>query len=202
MSPVEILEQAAQKAFNAAERPAPDAVREACLEAENISRHSRESHGFDQLVGDWRLCFITGTKKTQKKAGPVMGAGRYLPKLASISLSYTPREQPAENSGEKFTAGTIANDIKFLGIHLSVSGPAKFLSPQNIMAFDFTRMAVRVYGVKLFDSFIRKGEASEAKFYQRKVGQQAFFAYFLICDTVLAARGRGGGLAVWAREPS
>lgn len=202
MSPVEILEKAAQTAFNSAERPAPNAVREACLDAEKTSRHSRESYDFDQLVGDWRLCFITGTKKTQKKAGPVMGAGRYLPKIASISLSYTPTEQPAEHSGERFTAGTIANDIKFLGIHLSVSGPAKFLSPQNIMAFDFTRMAVRIYGAKLFDGFIRNGEASEARFYQRKVGQQAFFAYFLIRDTVLAARGRGGGLAVWGREAS
>jgi hypothetical protein len=199
MSPIEILEQAGQKTLNSAERPAPDVVREACLNAEKIKKRSQETSSFDQLVGNWRLCFITGTKKTQKQAGPVMGAGRYVPRWVDISLSYTARAQPEESSGETFTAGTIANDIKLLGIHLSVSGPAKFLSPQNIMAFDFTRMAVRVYGVKLFDGFIRNGEASEARFYQRKVGQQAFFAYFLICETVIAARGRGGGLAVWSR---
>ena len=202
MSPIEILEQAAQPSLSSADRPSAAAVRTACLEAEKDGRRSKGKYSFDQLVGNWRLCFITGTKKTQKKAGPVMGAGRYLPKLANISLSYTPREQPEETSGETFTAGTIANDIKLLGLHLSVSGPAKFLTPQNILAFDFTRMAVRVYGLQLFNGFIRNGEASEARFYQRKVSQQAFFAYFLIRETVIAARGRGGGLAMWAREQS
>ncbi len=198
MSPVEILE----RVDSSTARPTAEQMRQACLEAEKAGKKEKESYAFEQLEGNWRLCFITGTKKTQKNAGPVMGAGRYLPKLASISLSYTPREKPQENSGETFAAGTITNDIKFAGIHLSVSGPAKFLSPQNIMAFDFTRMAVRVYGVQLFDSFIRKGEASEVSFYQRKVGQQAFFSYFLVRETVIAARGRGGGLAVWGRSPS
>ncbi len=200
MSQVEILEKAAQA--SAAERPAPDTVREACLEVEKSGKRAKEPHTFEEMVGNWRLRFITGTKKTQKQAGPVMGAGRYLPNVVTISLFYAPAQQPEEHSGETFTAGTIGNEIKFLGIHLTVSGPAKFLTPQNIMAFDFTRMAVRLYGVKLYDGFIRKGEASEAKFYQRKVGQQAFFAYFLIRETVLAARGRGGGLAVWGRDPA
>ncbi|MGF1602893.1 MAG: hypothetical protein ACFCU8_12875 [Thermosynechococcaceae cyanobacterium] len=200
MSQVEILENATQA--RAAERPAPDQVRAACLEAEKLGKKVKEIHSFDQLVGNWRLRFITGTKKTQKKAGPVMGAGRYVPDLINISLFYRPAEPPEEGSGETFIAGTIGNEIKFIGIHLTVSGPAKFLTSQKIMAFDFTRMAIRVYGVKLFDGFIRNGEASEAQFYKRKVGQQAFFAYFLIRESVIAARGRGGGLAAWGREPN
>lgn len=195
-SQVEILEQAA----NAAERPDPNVVRDACLAVEKSGRKHKETCSFERLVGHWRLRFITGTKRTQKRAGPVMGAGRYLPNILNISLFYAPAEQPGTASGETFTAGTIGNEINVLGIHLTVSGPAKFLTPQNILAFDFTRMAVRFYGIKLFDGFIRNGEASEARFYQRKVGQQAFFAYFLIQDKVLAARGRGGGLAVWGRD--
>ncbi|MGB7413243.1 MAG: hypothetical protein WA902_03460 [Thermosynechococcaceae cyanobacterium] len=199
MSQTEILEKAVQA--RAAERPAPDQVRAACLEAEKLGKKVKEAHSFDQLVGNWRLRFITGTKKTQKKTGTVMGAGRYLPDLITIALFYRPAEPPQASSDETFTAGTIGNEIKLLGIHLTVSGPAKFLTPQNIMAFDFTRMAIRFYGVKLFDGYIRNGEASEARFYERKVGQQAFFAYFLINESVIAARGRGGGLAVWGREP-
>jgi hypothetical protein len=199
MSPVEILEKAAQN--SPAERPDPSQVRAACLAMEKTSKKAKTAHRFEQLIGHWRLCFITGTKKTQKQAGPVIGGGRYLPSLVNISLFYEPAEQPKESMGETFTAGTIGNEIKFIGLHLTVSGPAKFLTPQNILAFDFTRMAIQVYGIKVFDGFIRNGEASEAQFYQRPVGQQAFFAYFLIHESVLAARGRGGGLAVWGREP-
>ena len=67
------------------ERPKPqDLV--AALQATEKSTQS--SYTLSDLVGIWRLSFITGTKKTRQKAGVALGAGRYLPKLLKIQLVY------------------------------------------------------------------------------------------------------------------
>jgi hypothetical protein len=51
----------------------------------------------------------------------------------------------------------------------------------------------------LYDGYIRNGRDSEAKFYEESVKEQAFFTYFLVEERCMAARGRGGGLALWTR---
>ncbi|MGL4376170.1 MAG: hypothetical protein ACRCT1_07000, partial [Microcoleaceae cyanobacterium] len=85
---------------------------------------------------------------------------------------------------------------------MKVYGPAKFLPKKNILAFDFTRMTIEVLGVKVYQGFIRGGEKSERNFYQKRVANQAFFAYFFVNNSAIAARGRGGGLALWGRDSS
>jgi len=57
-----------------------------------------------------------------------------------------------------------------------------------------------VFGLKIYDGYIRNGLEKEAKFHETKIKNQAFFSYFLIEDNLIAARGRGGGLALWSRE--
>ena len=44
-------------------------------------------------------------------------------------------------------------------------------------------------------SVVRKEES----FYTDKISHQAFFAYFYLSEGAIAARGRGGGLALWSR---
>jgi hypothetical protein len=51
----------------------------------------------------------------------------------------------------------------------------------------------------LYDGYIRKGQEREARFYEQGVKEQAFFTYFLVQNNAIAARGRGGGLALWTR---
>ncbi|HEY9848540.1 MAG TPA: hypothetical protein V6D28_03710 [Leptolyngbyaceae cyanobacterium] len=193
-----IIEQAANSVLvpSAVKPPATEVV-EALLQTEKNARTDKYSYSFEDLIGNWRLCFITGTKKTRAKAGIVLGAGRYLPQLIKIELSYSPASVEVEKPD--FQTGEIENRVTMGALKLVVSGPAKFVSKKNILAFDFTRMTIQLWGVKLFSGYIRDGQAKEAEFYTQSVSKQAFFAYFFVSNKTIAARGRGGGLAIWGR---
>lgn len=82
---------------------------------------------------------------------------------------------------------------------LIVTGSTQFWQKSNILAFDFTRMKVSLSGLKLYEGYIRGGRDREARFYEQSLKEQAFFTYFLVENRCLAARGRGGGLALWTR---
>jgi hypothetical protein len=192
MENLSILEQAAQSNS----KPSPDAVVAALLEAEKNAKKNKIRYGFEQLIGNWRLCFITGTKKTRQKAGIVLGAGRYIPQwVAKIQIAYS--AQAVADGEENSETGRVENSVQVGAIVLTLSGPTKFLVNKNILAFDFTRITVKLLGKTVYQGFIRGGEAREAEFFSLSVGKQAFFAYFLVEDGIIAARGRGGGLALW-----
>ena len=193
MENISILEQAA----NSNPKPSSNAVVAALLAAEKSAKKTKTRYSFEQLIGNWQLCFITGTKKTRKKAGIVLGAGRYIPHwIAKISIAYS-AESVAEGT-ENSEVGRVENSVKVGAMELTLSGPTKFL-PNNILAFDFTRITVKLLGKTVYQGYIRGGESREAEFLSLSVGKQAFFAYFLIKDGIIAARGRGGGLALWGR---
>ena len=193
MENISILEQAAKSNS----KPSSNEVVESLLAAEKKAKKSKTRYSFEQLTGKWQLCFITGTKKTRKKAGIVLGAGRYIPEwIAKIQIAYS-AESVAEGQ-EKSEIGRVENSVQVGAIELTLSGPTNFL-PNNILAFDFTRIAVKLLGKTVYQGFIRGGEAREAEFFSLSVGKQAFFAYFLVEDGIIAARGRGGGLALWGR---
>ena len=188
-----ILQQAANYFLDQSNLPSSSEVVNALLEAEKFAKKEKISYSWESLIGNWRLCFVTGTKKTRKKAGIVLGAGKYLPRFVKISLNYFPSEESSENQGN------VENCVNVGGLQLSLTGPVKFLAPKNILAFDFTRMKLKVFGVTLYNGYIRDGKTKEASFYTDKISQQAFFAYFYLTDSAIAARGRGGGLALWTK---
>lgn len=193
MQNISILEQAA----NSNPKPSSNEVVAALLEAEKNGKKTKTRYSFQQLIGNWQLCFITGTKKTRKKAGIVLGAGRYIPQwIAKISITYS-AESVAEGEANS-EVGRVENSVKVGTMELTLSGPTKFL-PNNILAFDFTRITVKLLGKNVYQGYIRGGEARETEFFSLSVGKQAFFAYFLVEDGIIAARGRGGGLALWGR---
>jgi len=194
MENLSILEQAAQSNS----KPSPNAVVAALLEAEKRAKQNKIRYGFEQLIGNWRLCFITGTKKTRQKAGIVLGAGRYIPEwVAKIQIAYS-AQAVADGEADSET-GRVENSVQVGAIVLTLSGPTKFLVNKNILAFDFTRITVKLLGKTVYQGFIRGGEAREADFFSLSVAKQAFFAYFMVEDGIIAARGRGGGLALWGR---
>jgi hypothetical protein len=127
-----------------------------------------------------------------------LGTGRYIPQFINIQLSYSPAS--VESQQQNFQVGQVENCVAIGGLNLMLTGPTKFLSHKNILAFDFTRMTVRLFGATLYSGYIRGGQAKEQEFYNESVGKQAFFAYFLVEDQAIAARGRGGGLALWGRQ--
>ncbi len=175
-----------------AKPPAPEAVVEALLQAEKTAKQSKVRHTYPQLLGTWRLGFITGTKRSRKRAGVILGAGRFLPSWVKIHLSYLQTESNQER-------GTVQNSVAFGLLQLVLTGPTQFWSKTNMLAFDFTRMRVSLSGLKLYDGYIRKGQEREVRFYEQGVKEQAFFTYFLVQNNAIAARGRGGGLALWTR---
>ncbi|AFZ37807.1 hypothetical protein Sta7437_4338 [Stanieria cyanosphaera PCC 7437] len=189
MEHLSLLEQVANSFLTSSNLPDSDTVVEALLQAEKEARQRKSSASFEQLIGTWRLCFITGTKKTRQKAGIVLGAGKYIPKFIKITLTYFLDQEQ----------GRVNNCVEVGGLTLSLTGPIKFLIKKNILAFDFTQMIVKLFNFKIYQGYIRSGKSKEEKFYQEKINQQAFFAYFLIQDRLIAARGRGGGLALWTR---
>lgn len=178
------------------QRPAPAAVVEALLQAEKASRRTRQhpecpADDYSQLLGTWQLRFITGTKRAKQRAGIVLGAGRWLPSWVQIQITYC--------STDIANQGWIENAVKVGALQLTVAGPTRFWAPQTILSFDFPQLDLRCAGLTLYSGYVGQGAAKAARFYDQPLKQQAFFHYFLIQDNLIAARGRGGGLAIWVR---
>jgi hypothetical protein len=193
LSTAPVLDQAVEFLTTpSATPPAPKAVVEALLQAEKTAKQTKVRQGYSQLLGTWRLGFITGTKRSRQRAGVILGAGRFLPKWVKIHLSYSQSESGQER-------GTVQNSVELGPLKLVLTGSTQFWSKTNILAFDFTRMKVSLFGLKLYESYIRSGRDREVRFYEQSVKEQAFFTYFLVQETCIAARGRGGGLALWTR---
>jgi hypothetical protein len=180
------------------DRTSPETVVTTLLELEKSAKKGKQRYSLQQLCGTWRLCFVTGTKKTRQKAGIVLGAGRYLPEFLKIQLRYSIEADKQTESD--LETGKVENSVEFAGLQLILTGCIKFLAAKNILAFDFTRIAVRVGGLSLYRGYIRGGERKEKEFEGESVVKQAFFSYFLVSETAIAARGRGGGLALWKKS--
>jgi hypothetical protein len=189
-----ILEEAANLSLPSSGLPTPSAVVESLLTAEKKARKEKIGYSLEDLIGNWQLRLITGTEKTRQKAGIVLGAGRYIPRFIQINLQYY-RSNPQVTQEVR-----VKNSVKFGFLTLCLTGPVKFLAPKNILVFDFTTITIKFSGIELYDGYIRGGKAKEAEFVREKLSKQAFFVYFLIQNNLIAARGRGGGLALWSKK--
>jgi hypothetical protein len=172
--------------------PAASSVVEELLMAEKNTKQQKIRYAYTQLLGTWRLGFITGTKKSQKRTGVILKAGRFLPAIVKIQLTYQQLEVNSEQ-------GIVKNSVEVGLLKLVLTGPTQFWQNTNILAFDFTQMQVTLAGLKLYSGYIRGEKKREADFYQQKLKEQAFFNYFLVEDDYIAARGKGGGLALWTK---
>lgn len=174
-------------------KPKSEIMVKALLEAEKNSHTHKPKYEFSQLIGDWQLYFITGTKNSQKTLGKIIGSGFYLPPIVQVLISY----QSQDNHPHQ---GRIKNLVKVGLVSFSIDGPCKFISKKNIIAFDFTYLNMIILGQNMYQTNIRNGRESEGKFYQQNISKLAFFSYFLVTDNLMAARGRGGGLALWKKK--
>ncbi len=178
------------------QRPSTKAVIEALLQAEKAAKQQRLTYPLESLLGNWRLGFATGTRKV-RRGGIVLGRGFYLPKVVPAQISFSRQlesPQPNEDKGE------IGNQIQFGPILFKLTGPAQFLGKKNLLAFDFTQVQLRVFGRTVYRGNFRSGTQRED--FDRQPITIPFFAFFLVTQDFIAARGRGGGLALWIRETS
>ena len=179
------------------ERPSTDMVVEALLSVEKATKQQRLEYPFKSLLGKWRLCFATGTRKVKKRGGIVLGKGFYLPKFAKAHISFSTLT-PALDSTP--TQGEIGNQVQLGSVSLKLVGPAKYLGKKNLLAFDFTNMQISLFGQVIYTGKIRGGKVQELDFDNKPVAKLPFFTFFLVTEDFIAARGRGGGLALWIRE--
>ncbi|MGD1904288.1 MAG: hypothetical protein ACFB9N_18840 [Geitlerinemataceae cyanobacterium] len=197
-SAAELLTRAAVAYARGGDRPAPPDVVEAMLTLERASKRDRGSNTLSQLLGTWRLAFVTGTQKTRKRAGKAIGAGRYLPVFPTIHIAYQAAD--AAESSENPGLGRAVNCVAIGSLALTVTGPIEAIAGKRIMAFDFTRWSVGLGSWTAWRGAIGGGADSEAGFADRPLSKRPFFNYFWVSETAIAARGKGGGLAMWVRD--
>jgi hypothetical protein len=190
---VVVLTQAAQ-AFRGeqVDRPAVQSMVAALLQAEKAAKQQRLRYRFETLLEDWQLCFSTGTRKV-RRGGIVLGKGFYLPKISPAQIGFSAAE-PTTHLGE------ITNQIAVAGLRVWLAGRCRYLGKKNLLMFDFHQ--IQVFG---FDRPLYKGKfgkRSPAEFEQQPPSKLPFFAFFLVTEDLIAARGRGGGLALWVRRSS
>lgn len=191
-----ILAQAAASLQSGTERPAVKQVVDALLELEHTTRHQHITFPFSALAGQWRLCFTTGTRKA-RQGGIVPGKGFYMPRFAPAFIGFTPSESGFRETGQ----GTIGNQIQLGPLLVKFTGPCRYPGKKNLLVFDFTEIQIELAGRTLYRGDVRGREAKQQKFEDRPIATLPFFAFFQVTDQYIAARGRGGGLAIWVRMP-
>ncbi|WP_198804769.1 hypothetical protein [Leptolyngbya sp. BL0902] len=198
----DILAQAAE--IHGQKPPAAEVV-QALLDAERAAKHPRPSLAVDALLGRWQLRF-TAPNKPAYKAGIPVGKGFYWPTLFPGTITFSRSVQSPNSDATPVDSGspnttpddalTIENQIQLGPLALRFSGPAKFLPKQNLLAFDFVQVQLWVGRLCLLKLPI-KGRAGAANFATTSIAKLPFFAFFAATPQYLAARGRGGGLALW-----
>lgn len=175
-------------------RPTAETVVNALLQAEKSAKQQRLSYPFASLLGKWQLCFATGTKKAQKRGGIVLGKGLYVPKFVTIQISFSATVEPDSGKGE------IGNQVQLGPVLLQLTGLARYFGKQNLLAFDFNYLLFYLFGGKVYNGQFSSGRAEAQDFYDQPIAKLPFFAFFLVTPDLIAARGRGGGLALWIRQ--
>jgi hypothetical protein len=167
-------------------RPAAAAVVSALLQAEQATKRDRLQFDSAQLLGTWRLYFVTSGKV---KLGDKRLRGFYLPGFLPASIGFAPgNESPIE----------VTNQVNVGLVKLKLTGPARYEARKNLVPFDFTRLEVKVLDRSVYQGKFPSPREGQV-FREIAIGKLPFFAFFQINDRFIAARGRGGGLAMWVK---
>ena len=181
---------------------APDTseVIDALLVVERTKRQAKQHYDYEQLVGQWRLGFVSGTRKIQPRPGAsavtTLGKGRFIPRFVRIAIAYEPLP-PDESADDQ---GRVTNSVTCGPVKLRLEGPTQFWQRTNSLGFDFTALKVNLGSWSAYDGGLRGGAERNATFKEQTLKDQAFFTFFLVESDHVAARGRGGGLALWVRD--
>ncbi len=179
-------------------RPTSETLVSALLRLEKKAKRERLTYPFEGLLGTWTLIFITGTQKARKQAGIALGKGRYIPQWLDINITYKATKQ--SDALAEWQLGRTTNSVSLGLIQLTVSGPIKFQSQKRLLAFDFTHISLQLGSWTVYQGAMRGGDKTDATFEETAISQLPFFSYFHVEEKLIAARGRGGGLAIWQRK--
>ncbi|MBE9226781.1 hypothetical protein IQ264_15240 [Phormidium sp. LEGE 05292] len=193
---LETLTKAAALGQKSARPPAAEVV-QALLETEKFTKQQRINYPLESLIGSWRLHFVVSPKKSRQRSGVKMGNGFYVPKFVKAQISLSPAETDSNLNPNQLK---IANQLHVGTISFKFNGPAKYLGKKNLLAFEFTQFQLGFLGLTIYSGGFRGGEKKNQEFEQKHIRDLPFFAFFAINEKYIAARGRGGGLAIWVKE--
>jgi len=150
---------------------------------ERDSQRSGSGLQREHLLGDWRLNQVWG----KEQAEPSRAAAATLRAL-SASLALLPEEDGALR---------IENSLALAGLKLVFIGSARLKGRRPLLVFTFDTLQVSLAGRTLWSLALPPAAQ----------GREPFFALIASRSTTagnrwLAARGRGGGLALWIQAPA
>lgn len=172
------------------DRPPALEVVNALLQAEKATKQQRLVYPVESLLGNWRLYF-TAPRKPHLKGDVATGKGFYIPQIAPAQISFTQVQTSSQVE--------IGNSIQFGKLLFKLTGPARYLGKKNLLAFDFNYMQLCLFNRAIYSGSFRGGKAAAEDFYNQPIAKLPFFAFFLVTEDFIAARGRGGGLALWVK---
>lgn len=183
-----------------ASRPSAPAVVKALLQAEKTAKRQHLTYPLEGLFGSWQLCF-TAPRNAHFKENTAIGKGLYMPQMIPAQISFYPPSEPAQGSGK----AEIGNQVCLGALCLKFDGPAWYVGKKNLLVFDFTQVRLSLFDRTLYRGTFRSGK-SQAQAFQtqefqpRSIAKLPFFAFFLVTEDFIAARGRGGGIALWVKQ--
>lgn len=160
--------------------------------AETAARREKLTISFTSLLGEWRLCFATGASRP-KRSKVVLGKGYYFPKFTPATITFT-------RDDDTSITGTVSNQLRVGTVQFKFTGPCRYSGKKNLLAFDFTEIQIKILGATIYQGKIRSGKRAGLDFSTLSIADLPFFAFFWASETGIAARGRGGGLALWVRD--
>lgn len=174
-------------------RPSAKAVVNALLQAEKATKQQRLTYPLELLLGDWQLCF-TAPRQAHLRSGKAIGKGFYVPQIAPARISF---DQAATS---EIGQVIITNQIQFGPLLLKLTGPAQYSGKKNLLVFDFTHIQLSLFGRAFYRGKFGGGKATTIDSEHQSIAKLPFFAFFMVTEDFIAARGRGGGLALWSKE--
>jgi hypothetical protein len=173
-----------------AKRPATAEVVAALLATEKDLKKTKQGIPFAALLGTWRFSFASGARKT--KQGLKLGQGYYVPGFVRATIAFA-----AETSDTKASTGTVTNQLWIGSLGIRFTGPCRYPGKMNILSFDFTYLEILLGSKVIYGRSI--GSSGDADFMTKSTGKLPFFVFMWASPTEIAARGKGGGLAIWVK---
>lgn len=167
------------------DRPSASAVVLALLQAEKAAKQQRIVYPLESLLGTWQLRFTA--PRTHFQNGKALGKGLYIPQIAPAQISFFNQDKLS-----------ISNQIQLGFLLFKLIGSAKYLGKKNLLAFDFTQMQISLFGRIIYNG--NRTKSNTINFAEQPIAKLPFFAFFLVTEDFIAARGRGGGIAIWVKN--
>jgi hypothetical protein len=171
-------------AATSAQRPDAKHLAQALLLSEKAAKG--KPLDLQALEGTWRLRF-TVPSKPRLKDGQSTQRGFYIPRLVQAEIGFQAQATP--------TPLAIHNQLSAGPLQIRFTGNAKPVA-KNLVAFEFTRLQLQLAGITLYQGTISTSPLPQ----ENRTDKAAFFAFFATAQDYIAARGRGGGLALWVRS--